>query len=68
VVLDNPTETEMILLRDAIDGSIVIIKKDNNVSIRHKGASEDLILDVETDFLNVYLPAIEQKITIVGDK
>ena len=67
VVLDNPTETEMILLRDAIDGSIVIMKKDNNVSIRHKGASEDLILDVETDFFNVYLPAIEQTITIAGD-
>jgi cyanophycin synthetase len=62
VVLDNPTEIEMTLLRDAIDGSIVIIKKENNVSVQHKGLIKDLILELETDFFDIYIQAIEQTI------
>ncbi|MEA5551455.1 acetate--CoA ligase family protein [Anabaena cylindrica UHCC 0172] len=58
VVLDNPSETEMILLRDTIDGSMAVIKKENNVSIRHKRLTEDYILEREEDFLNIYLQKI----------
>ncbi|WP_353929042.1 cyanophycin synthetase [Okeanomitos corallinicola TIOX110] len=59
VVLDHPTETEMMLLRDAIDGSIFIISKENHVSIQHKGLIENLILEEETEFLDVYLQIID---------
>ncbi|MEA5577776.1 acetate--CoA ligase family protein [Anabaena sp. UHCC 0451] len=59
VILDHPTETEMMLLRDAIDGSIVIIKKENNVSIQHKGLIEDYTLTEEEDFFNLYLQQID---------
>jgi cyanophycin synthetase len=62
VILDHPTETEMMLLRDARDGSIIIIKKDQEFSIKHKGVMEDFHLSEETDFCDVYLQAIEQVI------
>ncbi|TAE56216.1 MAG: cyanophycin synthetase [Nostocales cyanobacterium] len=59
VILDHPTEIEMMLLRDAIDGSIFIIKKENSVSIQHKGLIEHIQLHEETEFLDVYLQIIE---------
>ncbi|TAF04723.1 MAG: cyanophycin synthetase [Nostocales cyanobacterium] len=59
VILDNPTETEMILLRDAIDGWIVIIQQENNISIQHKGLIEDYTLAEDEDFFSVYLPQID---------
>ncbi|MDF5706461.1 MAG: acetate--CoA ligase family protein [Nostoc sp. S4] len=55
VVLDDPTETEMILARDVFDGSTVIIKKGNNISIRRKGLIEDYTLGEEEPFTRVYL-------------
>jgi cyanophycin synthetase len=63
VILDHPTETEMMLLRDAIDGSIVIIKKDHQFSIKHKGVIEDFNLEGETDFCDIYLQAIDHVIS-----
>ncbi|WP_341528885.1 acetate--CoA ligase family protein [Nostoc sp. UHCC 0302] len=55
VVLDNPTETEMILVRDVFDSSTVVIKKGNEVSIRRKGLIEDYTLGEEEPFTRVYL-------------
>ncbi|WP_066378870.1 ATP-binding protein [Anabaena sp. CA = ATCC 33047] len=58
VVLDNPNETEMMLMRDMVDGSTVIIKKENDVSMRRKGIIEDFTLGAEESFKQVYLKEI----------
>jgi cyanophycin synthetase len=58
VVLNNPTETEMILVRDVFDGSTVVIKKENDISIRRKGLIEDYTLGEEEPFTRVYLKEI----------
>ncbi|MFN6570875.1 acetate--CoA ligase family protein [Dendronalium sp. ChiSLP03b] len=58
VVLNNPTETEMILMRDVFDGSTVVIKKDNDISIRRKGLIEDYTLGEDEPFTRVYLKEI----------
>lgn len=58
VVLENPTETEMMLARDVVDGSTVVIKKENDVSIRRKGLIEDYTLGAEEPFTRVYLKEI----------
>lgn len=58
VVLDNPNETEMILMRDVFDGSTVVIRKGNDISIRSKGLIEDYSLGEEEPFTRVYLKEI----------
>lgn len=58
VVLDNPTETEMILTRDIFDDSTLVIKQDKNVSIRRKGLIEDYTLGEAEPFTRVYLKEI----------
>ncbi len=55
VVLDNPSETEMILVRDVFDGSTVVIRKGNDISIRRKGLIEDYTLTENEPFTRVYL-------------
>ncbi|MEH2137329.1 acetate--CoA ligase family protein [Nostoc sp.] len=55
VVLDNPTETEMILARDVFDSSTVVIKKGNSISVRRKGLIEDYTLAEDEPFTRVYL-------------
>lgn len=55
VVLDNPTETEMMLVRDVFDGSTVVIRKGNDISIRRKGLIEDYTLAEDEPFTRVYL-------------
>ena len=55
VVLDNPTETEMILVRDVFDGSTVVIRKGNDISVRRKGLIEDYTLAEDEPFSRVYL-------------
>lgn len=55
VVLDNPTETEMILVRDVFDGSTVVIRKGNDISVRRKGLIEDYTLAEDEPFTRVYL-------------
>ncbi|MCC5614434.1 cyanophycin synthetase [Nostoc sp. CHAB 5836] len=55
VVLDNPTETEMILVRDVFDSSTVVIRKGNSISIRRKGLIEDYTLGEDEPFTRVYL-------------
>lgn len=58
VVLDNPTETEMMLTRDMIDDSTVIVKQGDNVSIRRKGLIEQYRLGEGEPFTRVYLKEI----------
>ncbi|HEY9848880.1 MAG TPA: cyanophycin synthetase [Leptolyngbyaceae cyanobacterium] len=58
VVLDNPTETEMMLVRDIDEDSIVVVKEQNNVSIRGKGLIEQYSLGAEEPFKRVYLKEI----------
>jgi len=58
VVLNDPTETEMILTRDVFDGSTVVIKKEDTVSIRRKGLIEDYNLGIDEPFTRVYLKEI----------
>ncbi len=58
VVLDNPTETEMMLVRDLIDGSTVVIKKGDNISISRKGLIEDYTLGEDEPFTRVYLKEV----------
>jgi cyanophycin synthetase len=58
VVLDNPTETEMILTRDIFDHSIVVIKEGDNVSIRREGLIEQYTLGAAEPFTRVHLKEI----------
>ncbi|MDB9376080.1 cyanophycin synthetase [Nodularia sphaerocarpa] len=58
VVLNNPTETEMMLARDVFDDSTVVIKKGNDISIRRRGLIEDYTLGENEPFTRVYLKEI----------
>ncbi|MEA5525948.1 cyanophycin synthetase [Nodularia spumigena] len=58
VVLNNPTETEMMLARDVFDDSKVVIKKENDISIRRRGLIEDYTLGENEPFSRVYLKEI----------
>lgn len=58
VVLDNPTETEKILARDIFDDTIVIVKEEDNVSIRNKGLIEQYTLGADEPFTRVHLKEI----------
>jgi cyanophycin synthetase len=55
VVLDNPTETEMILTQDIFDDSTVIIRKGSNVEIRRPNLVEEKILNEGECLSQVYL-------------
>ena len=58
VVLDNPSETEMILTRDIFDDTTVVIKEGDNVSIRRKGLIEQYSLGSAEPFTRVHLKEI----------
>ncbi len=58
VVLDKPTEIEMMLARDLPDDATLIIKNENNVSIRRKGLIEQYQLGENEPFSRVYLKEI----------
>ncbi|MEA5581935.1 acetate--CoA ligase family protein [Nodularia harveyana UHCC-0300] len=58
VVLDNPTPTEMMLVRDVFDDSTVVIKKENDISINRRGLIEDYTLGADEPFSTVYLKEI----------
>jgi cyanophycin synthetase len=58
VVLDNPTETEMMLTRDVFDDTIVVIKEGDSVSIRNKGLIEQYTLGSGEPFTRVHLKEI----------
>ncbi|HAJ59157.1 MAG TPA: cyanophycin synthetase [Cyanobacteria bacterium UBA8543] len=58
VVLDNPSETEMMLTRDIFDDATVVIKEGDNVSIRRKGLIEQYSLGAAEPFTRVHLKEI----------
>lgn len=58
VILDEPTETEMMLARDVFEDSRVVIKQDGNISTRHQGLIEQYHLSPTETFSQVYLEAI----------
>lgn len=58
VILDNPTETEMMLKRDIWEDSTVVIKQEDNVSIQAKGLIEQYSLGEGEPFKRVYLKEI----------
>ena len=58
VVLDNPTETEMMLARDVFEDSAVVVKEGDTVSIRRKGLIEQYQLGGDEPFTRVYLKEI----------
>jgi cyanophycin synthetase len=58
VVLDNPSETEKVLMRDVFDDSTVILKEGDKISIRRKGLLEQYILEAGEPFTRVYLKEI----------
>jgi cyanophycin synthetase len=58
VVLDSPTEVEMMLARDVFDDSTVITKQGDSVSIRRQGLLEQYRLGVDEPFSRVYLKEI----------
>ncbi|MBV8886127.1 MAG: acetate--CoA ligase family protein [Chroococcidiopsidaceae cyanobacterium CP_BM_RX_35] len=55
VVLDNPTETEMVLARDVLENSAVVIKEGNQISIQRQGLIEQYELGSAEPFTRVYL-------------
>lgn len=58
VVLDNPTETEMMLARDVFQDSVIVTRQDNKVSIRRAGLIEQYELGKEEPFSRVFLKEI----------
>jgi cyanophycin synthetase len=58
VVLDNPTENEMMLARDIIDDSTLVIRKGDSISIHRKGLIEEYSLAEGEPFTRVYLKEI----------
>ncbi|MGA7932452.1 MAG: cyanophycin synthetase, partial [Kovacikia sp.] len=55
VILNNPTQVEMTLARDALEDATVVIRQHNNISIRHKGLIEQYELGAHEPFSRVYL-------------
>lgn len=58
VVLDNPSETEIMLKRDVFENSTVIIKEQDNVSIFRHGLMEQYNLGEAEPFSRVYLKEV----------
>lgn len=58
VVLDNPTETEMILSRDIFDDSTVVVREGDSVSIRCNGLIEQYTLGTNEPFTRVFLKEV----------
>jgi cyanophycin synthetase len=58
VVLDNPSDTEMMLARDILDDSILVIRKADNITIHRKGLIEDYSWGTDESFARVYLQEI----------
>ena len=58
VVLNHPTATEMMLMRDILAGSTVVIREGNNASIKREGLMEQYELGADEPFSRVYLKEI----------
>jgi len=58
VVLDNPTETELMLARDVFSDSVTVTRQGNEISIRRAGLIEQYQLGEEEPFSRVFLKEI----------
>ncbi|MER3492972.1 MAG: cyanophycin synthetase [Mastigocladus sp. ERB_26_2] len=58
VVLNNPTEIEMMLMRDVLENSTVVIRKGDNISIHRQGLIEEYTLGEDEPLTRVYLKEI----------
>jgi cyanophycin synthetase len=58
VVLNNPTDVEMTLARDVFEDSTVVIRQNNQITIRSKGLMEQYELGSHEPFSRVYLKEI----------
>lgn len=58
VVLDNPSDTELILSRYILDNSTLVIKRENHISIHRQGLIEEYSLGYSEPFTRVYLKEI----------
>ncbi|MEG4625429.1 acetate--CoA ligase family protein [Microcoleus sp. w1-18aA5] len=58
VVLDNPGETEMMLVRESTDDDTVVVREGNSISIRRQGLIEQYALGDDEPFTRVYLKEI----------
>jgi cyanophycin synthetase len=58
VVLDNPGETEMLLVRESTDDDTVVVREGNSISIRRQGLIEQYTLGDDEPFTRVYLKEI----------
>ncbi len=58
VILDDPTETEILLSRDIFEDSIVVVKDGTTISVRAKGLVEQYELGTTEPFKRVYLKEI----------
>ncbi|PSN12889.1 cyanophycin synthetase [filamentous cyanobacterium CCT1] len=58
VVLDNPSEIEMLLARDVFPHSTVVVREGDNISIRREGLIEQYRLGGGEPFSRVYLKEI----------
>jgi cyanophycin synthetase len=58
VVLDNPTETEMMLARDTFEDSTIVIRKGDHVILKRQGLTEEYILGTDEPFTRAYLKEI----------
>jgi cyanophycin synthetase len=63
VILNNPTETEMMLMRDIFDDSRVVMKQDNQISTQYQGLIEQYQISSAKSFNQVYLEAIAAMIS-----
>ncbi|GAB4370315.1 MAG: hypothetical protein Kow00121_10920 [Elainellaceae cyanobacterium] len=58
VILDEPTETEMMLVRDIFADSITVVRKQNHVSIKKEGLMEQYDLAEDERFSRVFMKEI----------
>lgn len=58
VVLNNPSETDLVLARDLLDDLTLVVREGANVSIRRKGLMEQYTLGDGESFTWVYLKEI----------
>jgi cyanophycin synthetase len=58
VVLDNPSEVEMMLVQDVVEDATVVMRKGNEISISRKGLIEDYTLGANEPFIRVFLKEI----------
>lgn len=59
VVLDNPSEVEMMLVQDVVEDATVVTRKGNEISISRKGLIEDYTLGANEPFIRVFLKEID---------